>query len=361
MAKQGSANGKIGVGIIGTGGIAHLHAAACAASPHLEIVGLADIRKEVAEAFAKRFDLDVPVFDGHTELLAMDGLDAVTVATPNDVHASISIDALEAGKHTLCEKPMSSNITDAEAMVAAAKKSGLTNMIGYTKRHFSGTRFLHDYLRREDLGRVYHFRAYYLQGWLSNPTTPAPWRLKKEHTGTGALGDLASHITDLARFLLGDDITRVTGMMKTFVHERPDRDDLEVTQNIEVDDAVMFGAEFKGGAMGVFEASRNGTARPDHWRIEIDAELGAVTFDRTDGIVRLALAQGPSRRAGWVEIPIPARYGAAGSEFENEFNHFAECIQTGQTPDPSFENAFKTEQVLNAVLRSSEAGKAVDV
>lgn len=358
---DGNKNGKIGVGIIGTGMIAHLHAPACLANPHLEIVGLAEIREGVAEAFAKRFDLDVPIFDDHRELLAMDGLDAVTVATPNDVHASISIAALKAGKHTLCEKPMTPDIADAEAMVAAAKEAGKTAMVGYTKRYFSGTRFLHDFLRREDFGRVYHVRAFYLQGWLSNPNAPMAWRLQKEKTGTGVLCDLGSHITNLALHLLGDDITRVTGMLKTFVTERPNPGDMQAKQTVDVDDAAMFGAEFKSGAMGVFEASRNGTARPDHWRIEIDFEKGAVTYDRVDNVVRLALTEGPARRAGWVDIPIPARYGAGGSEFQNEFDHFAECIQTGQEPVSSFENSLKTERVLNAVVRSSETGRAVDV
>lgn len=352
---------EIGVGIIGTGAIANAHAIAINANPHAEMVGFAEIREGVAEAFAERYGVQVPIFADYRELLAMDGLDAVVVSTSNDVHASISIAAAEAGKHVLCEKPMTTDIADARAMVAAAEKAGVRSMIGYTKRFFRGTRFLHDFLRREKLGRVYHIRAFYLQSWLSNPGTPMVWRLQSERTGTGVLGDLGAHITDLAQSLVGDDITRVTGMMKTFVDQRPGTVDAQKKETVDVDDACMYGAEFKNGAMGVFEASRNGTGRPDHWRIEIDAEKGAVIYDSVDRTVKLSLAEGPARRAGWIELPIPARYGADGVEFQNEFAHFVDCIRSGETPKPSFADGFKTERVLDAVARSCQAGAAVDV
>jgi predicted dehydrogenase len=234
-------------------------------------------------------------------------------------------------------------------------------MIAYTKRFFRGARFLHDFLRREDLGRVYHVRAIYLQSWLSDPNAPMVWRLQGEKTGTGTLGDLGSHITDLAQFLVGDTITRVTGMMKTFVTQRPSATDAQKKETVDVDDAVMFGAEFKNGAMGVFQASRNATGRPDHWRIEIDAEKGAVIYDSVDRSVRLSLREGPARRAGWVELQIPNRYGAEGSENQNEIDYFVECIRSGQTPAPSFADGLQVERVLDAVVCSSRTGAAVDL
>lgn len=352
---------KIGVAIIGTGGIAHAHAASCKGNPYIETVGLCDIREGVAESFGERQGFDVPIFADYRELLAMDGLDAVIVATSNDAHAPISIAAVDAGKHTLCEKPMSTTLADAKAMVAAEEKAPVCSMIGYSKRFFRGTRFLYDYLRREDLGRVFSVRAIYLQGWLSNPDFPMAWRLQREKTGTGVLGDLAAHITDLAQHVLGDDITRVTGMMKTFVDRRPSMTDPGKKETVDVDDACMFGAEFKSGTMGTFESSRNATGRPDHWRIEIDAENGAVIYDNTDGKVLVSVRTGPTRLAGWIELPIPLRYGASGRSFQDELDHFVDCIRSGQAPVPSFADALKTELVLDAVVRSSETGRAVDI
>lgn len=361
-SQKGNENGKIGIGIIGTGMQGGVLTAPVMANPHAKIVGLAEIREGVAEGFSDRFGIDVPIFTDYRELLAMDGLDAVIVTTSNEVHGSISVAAVEAGKHTLCEKPMTTDIADARAMVAAQKKADVRTMIGYTKRFFKGTRFLYDFLRREDLGRIYHVRAFYFQSWLCNPNAPVVWRLEKERTGTGVLGDLAAHVTDLSQYLVGDEITRVSGMMKTFYSERPSLTDPGRKQTVDVDDGVVFGTEFKNGALGVIEASRNATAHPDHWRIEILAEKGAVIYDSVDRRVQLALIEGPSRYAGWVDLPIPPyRYGVDGTENQNEIDHFIACIQSGQTPSPSFEDGYRTERVLDAVARSSHAGTAMDV
>ncbi len=150
-------NGRIGIGIVGTRpyrGWSNNLARACKANPHAEVVGLADIKQGAAEKFAGLHEIDVPTFLDYRDMLAMDGLDAVYVATPNHLHAPIAIAAAEAGKHVLCQKPMAARLAEAEAMVAAVKKAGVTNMVCYTKRFFKGPRFLYDFLRSADLGRL---------------------------------------------------------------------------------------------------------------------------------------------------------------------------------------------------------------
>ncbi len=357
-----ASNGRIGVGIVGARpyrGWSNNLARACKANPHAEVVGLAEIQEGAAEKFAELHEIDVQTFSDYRDMLAMDGLDAVYIATPNNLHAPIAIAAAQAGKHVLCQKPMATTLADAEAMVAAAEKANVRGMVCYTKRFFKATRFLYDFLRSEDLGRLYHVRAFYYQSWLSNPNTPVVWRLKREATGTGALGDLGSHVTDLAQYLVADDITRVTGMMKTFVTERPSLADPNKKETVDVDDAVIFCAEFKGGAMGVVQASRNATGRPDHWRIEIDAENGAIVYDNLEPNIKLNLQKGPARHAGWVDLPVPNRYG--DNTYENEVGHFIDCIRSGETPSPSLADGLKTERVMDAVVRSCRTGTAVDV
>ncbi len=352
----------IGIGIIGTAMWGNRQGGACIEHPLTEIVGISDIREEAAKDFSQKQDISVPIFTDFNDLLAMDGLDAVIVTTPNDVHAPISIAAAQAGKHVLCQKPMATSIADAEAMVAAVEKAGVTNMVGYTKRFFNGARFLHDFFQREELGRVYHVRAFYLQDWLSNPKVPILWRLQKDRTGTGSLGDLASHITDLAQFIIGEDIVRVTGMMKTFIHERPIAPRSQETGTVDVDDAAMFCAEFENGTMGVFETSRNATGVGDHWRIEINAENGSVIYDKVEGRVQLSMRIGPARGAGWIDLPIPEdKYGVAGAENVHEIDHFAHCIRTGEPAAPNFAEGLRVERVLDAVVRSSTTGTAIDV
>jgi predicted dehydrogenase len=363
---QNQNNEKIGVGIIGTGMWSGLNAMACKANPYTEVKGLVDIDEAAARSYAERHGLHVPIFSDFRELLKMDGLDAVMIVTPNHLHASMAIAAIEAGKHTMCEKPMSNNFADAKAMAAAAEGSPVKTMIGFTNRFFKGTRFVYDFLRQEDLGRVFHVRAFWFQSWLVNPRLPAVWRVEKAKTGTGCLGDLGAHITDLAQHLLGDTITRVTGMMKTFTGERPSLADRKKMQAVDVDDAVMFGAEFKNGTMGVFESTRNATGRPDHWRIEIGAEKGEISFDSLEGRVQFSTIKGPVRHVNAVELPTPAQYGSRGSDtrpeaFQLEVDHFVNCIRTGNAVSPSFADALITERVLDAVARSSETGTAVDV
>jgi len=362
MIEPAKESPPIGIGIIGTAMWGNRQGGACIEHPLTEIVGLSDIREEAAIEFSQKQGVSVPIFTDFNQLLAMDGLDAVIVTTPNDVHAIISIAAAQAGKHVLCQKPMATSIADAEAMVAAVEKAGVTNMVGYTKRFFNGARFLHDFFQREELGRVYHVRAFYLQDWLSNPKVPILWRLQKDRTGTGSLGDLASHITDLAQFIIGEDIVRVTGMMKTFIHERPIAPRSQETGTVDVDDAAMFCAEFENGTMGVFETSRNATGVGDHWRIEINAENGSVIYDKVEGRVQLSMRIGPARGAGWIDLPIPEdKYGVAGAENVHEIDHFAHCIRTGEPAAPNFAEGLRVERVQDAVVRSSTTGTAIDV
>lgn len=346
---------------MGTGAIAHAHAIGCKANPHVKVIGLAEIRDGIAEAYAERHGFDCRIFTDYRDLIAMQGVDAITVCTPNNLHAPISIAAIEAGKHVLCEKPMASTIADAEAMLAASEQADVRAMMGFTKRFFCGNRFLHHLLRSEDLGQIYHVRACYFQSWLSNPSTPMVWRLQKEHTGTGVLGDLASHVTDLTQYIIGDSISRVTGMLKTYTTRRPVLADSNELGTVDVDDAAVFCVEFDNGAMGVIEASRNATGHADFWRIEINAEKGALIYDNVDGKVLLSTQTGPARRGGWIELPIPARYGTPGTEFAAEISHFVDCIRSGDTPSPSFAEGLRTERVIDSVVQSALLGRAVDV
>jgi len=358
------------VGLVGTGMIARAHMSAYSQFPErVQVTAVCDNREETVRAFARQAEVDAIYLD-YAELLKEADVDAVDICTPDDLHAPIAIAAAEAGKHVLCEKPMANKLADAEAMVAAIKKADVRSMVGYTKRFFRATRFLHDFLRNEDFGRVYHVRAIYLQSWLSDPATPVVWRIRRDRGGSGALGNLGSHITDLAQFLVGDDITRVTGMIKTFITERPSLSDPQKKETVDLDDAASFCVEFRNGAMGVFQASHNATGRGDHWRIEIDAENGAVIYDKdVDSRIQLHMSKGPARYAGWVDLQVPAgrvglripdRYGSDNA-FQNEIEHFVECIESGQTPAPSFADGLKTERIMDAVARSSDTGAPVDI
>ncbi len=354
-------NSKIGVGIVGTGGWSNTHIMACKAHPDIELVGLCDIKQEAMQLVSKTHNLDLPGFTDYHDLLKMDKLDAVIIATSNDAHAPISIAAAQAGKHVLCQKPMALNLVEAKAMTAAVKKAGVCNMVCYTKRFFAHTLFLHDYLQSAKLGRVYHVRATYFQRWLLHPDIPRVWRLNRKLTGSGSLGDLGAHVIDLAQYFVGDDITRVTGIMKTFVTRRPSLTDSKKKEVVDVDDATVCAVEFKHGAIGVIQSSRNATGHPETWLVEIDAEKGAVEIGTTNnGFVfkmrSISFGEDPRKinDTGWEVPQVPETYSR--NEHLNQVNHFIECIQTGKPASPSFADGLKTERVIDAIIRSSQNG-----
>ena len=150
------------------------------------------------------------------------------------------------GKHVLCEKPLARSSAEAKSMLSAAGGAGVVHMTGFNYRFVPAVRQAYDLLQAGTLGEVYHFRARYLQDWLSSPTAPYSWRLSRQQAGSGALGDLGSHVVDLARFLVGEP-TSVSARLRTFTEERPGG-------TVDVDDAFAATVEFASGATGTLEA-----------------------------------------------------------------------------------------------------------
>ncbi len=158
------------------------------------------------------------------ELIERDDIDLIDICTPGDTHAEIAIAALEAGKHVLCEKPVSNTVAEAEAMFAAAeaaRQRGIRSMAAYNYRRVPALALARSLVADGKLGVIRHVRAFYLQDWIVDPEFPLVWRLRKDLAGSGALGDIGAHIVDLAQFILGDVLTGVSALTETFVKERP--------------------------------------------------------------------------------------------------------------------------------------------
>src|SRR5687768_788118 len=196
----------------------------------------------------------------------------VDVGTPNNAHAEMSIAALEAGKHVACEKPLAGTLNEARRMRDAARKAKGKTFVWYNYRRVPAVALAHQFARAGKLGRIFHVRAFYLQDW-AGPGVPLIWRFQKDVAGSGAHGDLNAHIIDMARFITGDEITEVVGSIaETFIKERdipssgPAGGIAAGTKGggaggakkgkSDVDDAVLFLARFRGGAVASFEATR---------------------------------------------------------------------------------------------------------
>ncbi|HTX02016.1 MAG TPA: Gfo/Idh/MocA family oxidoreductase, partial [Acidimicrobiales bacterium] len=151
-------------------------------------------------------------------------VDLVDVCTPGSSHAEISLAALAAGKHVLCEKPLANSFGEACRLAAAAEEAasrGVVTMVGFNYRRVPAIAAARRFVAEGRVGELRHVRGMYLQDWLVDPEFPLAWRLDAAEAGSGALGDIGAHVIDLVRFLTGQEIVEVAAMLETFVGERP--------------------------------------------------------------------------------------------------------------------------------------------
>jgi predicted dehydrogenase len=321
------------------------------------------------------------------DLCADPEVDLVDVATPNHLHAEPALAALAAGKHVACEKPLAATLLEARALRDAARKARrLRTFVWFNYRRCPAVALAWQLVRAGRLGRIHHVRATYLQSW-GGPETPLSWRFQKKLAGSGAHGDLNAHVVDLARFLTGDEITEVHGAVaRTFVRERalPGQDRRGAGRKgarrkgkSDVDDAVLFLASFRGGAVASFEASRVATGHLNANQIELNGEKGALRF-AFESMNELWFhdATLPPRTAGWRRIVATSAAGGhpyAASwwpdahvlGYEHGFvNMAADLVRalSGGTPEvplPDFADAYETQRVLEAALVSARERAAV--
>ena len=248
--------------------------------------------RQELEEFARRWGWENTT-DDWRELGESEEIDLVDVGTPNDVHAEQSIAMLRAGKHVACEKPLAGTLDDARSMRDAARKAKGKTFVWYNYRRCPAVALAYKMMREGKLGRIYHVRARYLQSW-GGPDTPLLWRFQKKRAGSGAHGDLNAHIVDMARFLMGEEVSEVHGAVaRTFIRERV-RPEAEGTGGLggkkrgakkgksDVDDCVLFLASFKSGATASFEATRLAGGHQNDNGIEINGDRGSLRFDFED-------------------------------------------------------------------------------
>ncbi|MBV7672245.1 MULTISPECIES: Gfo/Idh/MocA family protein [Streptomyces] len=313
-------------------------------------------------------------------LIARDDVDLVDICTPGDSHAEIAVAALEAGKHVLCEKPLANTVAEAEAMAAAAERAaarGQVAIAGFNYRKVPALTYARSLIAEGRLGALRHVRATYLQDWLVDPLSPLTWRLKREHAGSGALGDLGAHIVDLAQYLAGEPLVGVSAVSETFVRQRPvlagpatglsGASDGAARGAVTVDDAVLFTGRLASGALASFEATRMAAGRKNALRLEINGQLGSIAFD-LERLNELSFHDHtePATSAGFRRILVtepehpyleawwPPGHGLG---YEHTFVHQARdvvrTISEGRAPVPSFADGLQVQRVLAAVEESA--------
>ncbi len=328
--------------------------------------------EENVKAFAVRWGYESVETDWRT-LIGRDDIDAIDICTPNNLHREIAIAAAEAGKMILCEKPLAMNSAEGEEMCEAVEKAGVPNTVWYNYRRVPAVTLAKQLIDEGRLGRIYHYRAVFLQDWTIAEDLPQGgeglWRLDAAAAGSGVTGDLLAHCIDTAIWLNGS-INDVTAMTETFVKERMHTLTGKV-EPVEIDDACAFLARFKNGSLATFESTRYARGHKALYTFEINGEHASIQWDLHD-LHRLNWfdhADDPLVR-GWRSIhvsdsdmPYMDKWWVPGLQigYEHTFVHhvadFLDNLAKDQPTAPTFRDALETQRVCDAVLKSAKSSR----
>jgi predicted dehydrogenase len=298
------------------------------------------------------------------EVVARNDIDVIDICTPGDSHMPVAIAAAEAKKVVLCEKPLANTLAQAEAMLDAVQANSVIHMLCHNYRRAPAVALAKQIIEDGQIGQINHYRGTYLQDWLVSPDFPRLWRLEKSRAGSGALGDLVSHSVDLARYLVGE-IAQVSGLLKTFITERPLEKGSSIMAPVEVDDAALALVRFENGAVGTIEGTRFATGRKNHNRFEINGSKGSVVFDlERMNELELYIEEGPTSGFRRILVTDPTHpYISAWWPrghiigYEHTFTHtvldLLKAIDGQTIPSPNFEDGVRNQRVLDALERAS--------
>lgn len=367
---------QIRIGLIGTGFMGRTHSNGYNRVPNFfpELT-----YKPVLQAVCSRNEASVKAFAeqwGYAsyetdwrKLIARDDIDAVDICTPNDTHAEIAIAAAAAGKMILCEKPLSRTLAEGEQMVAAIEKAGVANTVWYNYRRLPAVSLAKQIIDSGKLGRIFHYRANFLQDWTISPDLPqggaGTWRLDVDAAGSGVTGDLLAHCIDTAMWLNGG-ITDVSAMTETFIKERVHVSSGAV-KKVGIDDACIFHCHFDNGSLGLFESTRYARGHKALYTFEINGEHASLRWDLHD-LNRLEMFDHADDELtrGWKSIlvtdgnqPYMDKWWVPGLiiGYEHSFVHqaadFLKSLGENKPCAPTFRDALQTQRVCEAVIESA--------
>ncbi len=322
-----------------------------------------------AEAFAANWGYQSIETDWR-KLVERADIDLIDIASPNDTHAEIAIAAAKAGKIVMCEKPLGRTSAEAGAMVDAVESAKAPNMVWYNYRRVPAVMLLKQLLDEGRLGRIFHYRAKFLQDWTISQDLPQGgeglWRLDVAIAGSGVTGDLLAHNIDTALWLNGP-IRELTAMTETFIKQRKHN----LTGKVEavgIDDASAFLCRFQNGSLATFEATRYARGHKALNTLEINGEHGSAMWDLHDlHRIQWFDHRDEGRLRGWKNIhvsdgdhPYMKQWWVPGLQigYEHTFTHqvadFLEALASGKAAAPTFRDGLATDHVTDAVLKSAK-------
>ena len=340
------------IGIIGCGKIAQVrHIPEYAGHPQARLAGFYDLNQERARELAEKWG--GKAYSSWEEMLADPGIDAVSVCVANNAHAQLSIAALRAGKHVLCEKPMATTLEDCEAMVAAARESGKFLMIGQNQRLTKAHQKARELVENGTLGKILTFRTTFGHGgpetWSVDPGKNT-WFFDKSKAAMGAMADLGIHKTDLIQYLLGQTVVETTAKVTTLDKRGADG------QLIGVDDNAICIYRMSGGAIGTMTASWTFYGAEDNSTVLYGTKGILRIYDDPAYSLKLITADGEK-----VLYELEAIQTNDNQTKSGVIDCFMDCLVNNTPPAISGESVLTAMRAVFASLESSAEGRAVAV
>ncbi|MNC09988.1 Glucose-6-phosphate 3-dehydrogenase [compost metagenome] len=337
--------GKLKVGVIGLGGISDMHISGLLANEDAILWSICDCKEEVLVRRGEQYKIpEARRYLNYQEMLADPELEAVTIGTPNYNHYEIACEAIKHQKPFALEKPVTLGAQEAAALRDLVAEARLPHMICFSYRYKSAVRYAKWLMEQGKIGEVKHVYGQYLQGWGLNRQLPLVWRFRKELTGSGALGDLGSHLLDLQRFLVGN-VERVLADADTIIKDR-DLLDGEGRGEVDVDDFCHVLARLEGRASSTMAISRFAFGRGNFQQLEIFGDRGAILYNlEEEDVLYVKLSEDGDESFRKVDIPEEFHV-AQMTSFVNLVNG------QGDGYDATMEDGYINQHAIDSIITS---------
>lgn len=348
---------KIKIGIIGVGSISKAHIEGYLKNPDVELYAFCDIDEKQLKEMGEKYGV-TRLFTDKKDLLALDEIDAVSVCTWNSEHAPCSIAALQAGKHVLCEKPMSVNRAEAIKMKEAAEKSGKLLMIGFVRRFGNDCDILRDFVSKDYFGDFYYAKATYLR----RNGNPSGWFGDKSRSGGGPLIDLGVHVIDFVRFVMGNP--KPISVYGVTYQRLFDRKNIKTPKGYlsssatdhdicDVEDLASALIRFDNGATLSVEASFSLNIKKPEGKIEFFGTKGGACLNP-----ELEIYTEINDYLADVTLDAKTALSFEGL-FENEINHYISCVKGETKCISTADDGIRIMEILDAIYESARTGHEV--
>jgi predicted dehydrogenase len=343
------------MGVIGVGGIAAVHLRGIVKSENLELIATSDINEQFLTTVSNTYGVpEENRYTNYRELLKRTDIDAVSICTPNFAHYEIAKEAILHGKSFLLEKPITLTVEEAQELRDLAQERGVKSMVAFSYRYKAAARYAKYLIEQGHLGKINHIYGQYLQSW-GLEDVPLVWRFSKQQAGSGALGDLGSHMLDLTRFLVGD-ISEVICDAGVITEKRklPDSEDFGI---VDVDDYCHYMARINSSVHGVFQITRMAYGRGNYQRVEIYGTQGGLVYElEEEDTLQVCIGQVYGRSLNYQKIKVPAEFQ---SDQMQSFYNVVVGKDNGMSA--TIEDGYINQITIDAIIESFENKKWVSI